>query len=59
VGGGIAAAQHLVVATADDFACGRDDDCADRNFAGSFGGVGFGEREAHKVEIGRGNGHPF
>ena len=58
VGGGVVVAEDAIVAAADDVAVGGDDDCADGDFAGGFGGVGFGYGFAEVIEIGDGGfGH--
>jgi hypothetical protein len=63
VGGGVVGTEDLIVADAEDFARGGDDDGADGDFAGSFGGAGLIEREAHVMGVGlhgrRGEGQGF
>ena len=50
VGGGVAVAEDSVLAAADDFVL-VDDDCAYGDFAGGFGGVGFGDGGVEVVEV--------
>ena len=47
VGGGVVVAEDAVLAMGDDLAL-VDDDGADRDFAGGFGGAGFGDGGAEE-----------
>ena len=53
VRGGVGVAEDSVLASADDFVV-VDDDCAYRDFAVGFGGVGFGDGGS---EVGEVSGH--
>jgi hypothetical protein len=50
VGGGVVVAENAVLAAGDDFAA-VDDDGADGDFAGEFGGAGFGYGGAEVGEV--------
>lgn len=59
MGGGVVGAEDLVVAAGDHVECRRDDDGADGDFTCGLGGVGFGDGEAHEVEVGGGGCHRY
>jgi len=50
---GVVGAEDLVIAAADDFAGGRDDDRADWDLACCFRGLRFGDGEVHEIIVGQ------